>query len=106
MTLVALEGAFGFGKIVGVAEYFLNEASNMAEISLVVGKGFKRRGLGKFLLKKLLNTARQRQINGFIAYTSSDNRAMINLFKTLPYQTFTTFEDHMIVLTCQFEPIE
>lgn len=83
MTLVALVGAFGFGKGVGVAEYFLNEAWNMAEISVAVAQDFKRKGLGRALLGKLSEAAQQREIDGFVAYTIRQNKAMINLFRTL-----------------------
>ncbi len=103
MTLVALVGEFGFGKVVGVAEYFLNETSTMAEVSVAVAKDFKRRGLGRILLKKLSDAACRREITGFVAYTTHQNMAMMNLFKTLPYKTCKTVEDDMMVLTCRFD---
>jgi len=102
MTLVALVGAFGFGKVVGVAEYFLNEAENMAEISVAVAKDFKRKGLGRALLGKLSEAAQQREIDGFVAYTIRQNKAMINLFRTLPYPVDLKIEDDMVILTCRF----
>jgi acyl-CoA hydrolase/L-amino acid N-acyltransferase YncA len=105
MTLVALVGEFGFGKVVGVAEYFLNETSNMAEVSVAVAKDFKRRGLGRILLKKLSDAACRREITGFVAYTTHQNMAMMNLFKTLPYKTSITVEEDMMVLTCRFDTI-
>jgi len=106
MTLVALVGEFGFGKIVGVAEYFLNETSNMAEISIAVAAGFKRKGLGRILVQKLFEAARRREIQGFVAYTTRQNKPMVNLFKTLPFPTRTVVEDDMLVLTCRFDAPE
>jgi acyl-CoA hydrolase/L-amino acid N-acyltransferase YncA len=103
MTLVALVGEFGFGKVVGMAEYFLNETSNMAEVSVAVANDFKRRGVGSILLKKLSEAACRREITGFLAFTSHQNKAMMNLFKTLPYQVHTKVEDDMMVLTCRFD---
>ena len=96
-------GEFGFGKIVGVAEYFLIETSNMAEISVAISNDFKRKGLGRMLLKKLSEAASQREIRGFIAYTTSQNKAMSRLFKTLPYKTESKFEDDLVLLTCRFD---
>jgi acyl-CoA hydrolase/GNAT superfamily N-acetyltransferase len=103
MTIVALVGEFGFGKVVGMAEYFLNETTNMAEVSVAVAKDYKRRGLARILLKKLSDAACRREIAGFVAYTTHQNKAMMNLFKTLPYKTCTAVEDDMIVLTCRFD---
>jgi len=102
MTLVALVGDFGFGKVVGVAEYFLNKATGMAEISAAIANGFKRRGLGALLLQKLYEAAQQREIKGFVAYTTPQNKAMIRLFKTLPFDTVVKTEEDLIVLECKF----
>jgi L-amino acid N-acyltransferase YncA len=58
-------------------------------------------------MQKLAEAARENGISGLIAYTSHDNAAMINLFKTLPYKVKTTFDDDVLVLSCKFsEPKE
>lgn len=102
LTIVAVIGEFGFGKVIGVGEYLLDPSNNMAEIAFSISRDFKRKGLGKILIGKLCQAARKNGISGLYAYTSPENKAMIRLFKTLPYQTKSTFEDDMILLSCRF----
>jgi len=35
-----------------------------------------------------------------------DNKAMINLFKTLPYNVKTAFSDGDVILTCRFDEMK
>jgi acyl-CoA hydrolase/N-acetylglutamate synthase-like GNAT family acetyltransferase len=106
LTIVAVIGEFGFGKVVGVGEYLLDPSNNMAEIAFSISQNFKHKGLGKILISKLCQAARKNGISGLFAYTSPENKAMIKLFKTLPYKTRSSFEDDMILLSCRFsEPL-
>ncbi|MBW1956774.1 MAG: GNAT family N-acetyltransferase [Deltaproteobacteria bacterium] len=103
LTLVALVGEFGFGRVVGIGEYLLDPAKNIAEVAFSISKDFQGKGLGKILMKKLAEAARENGIAGFIAYTSPQNKGMIHLFKTLPYKVHTTFDSDVLVLTCRFD---
>ncbi len=103
LTLVATMGEYGFSKVVGVAEYQLDEASNIAEIAFSISKPFQGMGLGTHMIKKLAEAARANGIAGFIAYTSPKNEGMIRLFKTLPYKVQTTLKEGTVVLSCRFD---
>ncbi|RPJ13439.1 MAG: GNAT family N-acetyltransferase, partial [Desulfobacteraceae bacterium] len=103
LTVIALVGEFGFGKVVAVGEYLLDPARNMAEVAFSVIKEYQGKRLGKILLKKLSEAARENGILGLFAYTSPGNQGMIKLFQTLPYKIRTTFEDDMIMLSCRFD---
>ncbi|QTA80604.1 Acetyl-CoA hydrolase/transferase family protein [Desulfonema limicola] len=102
LTIVALVGDFGFGRVVGMGEYYLNPAMNMAEVSFSISKEFQGYGLGKMLIRKLAEAARENGFTGVFAYTSRSNHRMINLFKSLPYKVNTTIEDDL-ELTCRFD---
>jgi ribosomal protein S18 acetylase RimI-like enzyme len=102
LTIVAVIGEFGFGQVVGIGEYLLDPASNMAEIAFSVSGRFKRKGLGKILIRKLCQAARENGILGLFAYTSPDNSGMIKLFSTLPYKVTKVFEEDMVLLSCRF----
>ena len=106
LTLVALVGEFGFGRVVGIAEYLLDPANNMAEIAFSVSKEFQHQGLGKILIKKLSLAARDNGIAGLYAYTSPQNQGMIKLFKTVAYRVNTKFEDGMLLLSCRFDEVK
>ncbi len=106
LTIVAVIGEFGFGEVVGVGEYLLDPSNNMAEVAFSVSQKFKKKGLGKILIRKLCETARANGISGLFAYTSPENRGMIRLFKTLPYKTTKKFEDDLVLLRCSFAEAE
>ena len=103
LTLVAVVGEFGFGKVVGIGEYLLDPAVNMAEVAFSIDREFQGKGLGKILMKKLCTAARENGISGLYAYTSTHNRGMIKLFNTLPYKISTKLEGDTFSLNCKFE---
>jgi acyl-CoA hydrolase/GNAT superfamily N-acetyltransferase len=103
MTMVAVIGEFGFGRIIAVGGYVLDPRSNLAEVAFSVARGWQRQGLSKIILRKLAEAARDNGIAGLFAYTSIQNKAMIGLFRTLPYRVANTYEDDMIHLCCRFD---
>lgn len=106
LTLIAVVGESGFNKVVGVGEYILLVDSNIAEVAFSISKEFQGKGLGKILLRKLADAAREHGIAGLIAYTASQNQGMIRLFKTLPYKTRTTFDGETLTLSCRFDQLK
>ena len=106
LTMVAVVGEFGFGRVVAIGEYLLNEEKNMAEIAFSVSKDFQKKGLGKILQKKLSEAAHENGISGLYAYTSPQNEGMIRLFNTLPYKIKTFFEEEMLLLSCRFDELK
>ena len=107
LTMVAVVGEFGFGRVVGVGEYLVDTATHQAEIAFSVNAAYQKKGLGKILLRKLAAAAREHGISGFFAYTASQNQGMIRLFSSLPGKVTTQFDGDMVTLTCYFsEPLE
>ena len=103
LTIVAVTGDFGFERAVGVGEYMLDPAKNLAEIAFSVHKDFQGKGLGRILMEKLTRAARENGITGLMAYTSPGNQAMINLFNALPYRIKTFYDGDMLLLSCRFD---
>jgi len=103
LTIVVVIGEFGFGKIIGIGEYIIEKAGNTAEIAFSISRKWQGKGLGRILINKLSKAAMENGIAGIVAYTSPQNRKMIELFKTLPYKTTNVYEDGFIVLRCSFE---
>ncbi len=103
LALVAVVGEFGFGRVVGVGEYLLLIESNFAEVAFSISEDYQGKGLGKLLLRKLARAARENGIFGLMAYTWPNNKAMINLFKTLPYKVKTSFDGESLILKCRFD---
>jgi len=105
LSLVAVSGEFGFGKIVGVAEMMRLRGSNIAEVAFSVSGEMQGKGLGKLLLKKLADAARENGLAGLMAFTSPGNQGMIRLFQTLPYKVQKKLEDGDLLLTCRFDEL-
>ncbi len=103
LSVIAVVGEFGFGKVIGVGEYFLIPPKNMAEIAFTVHKAYRGKGLGKLLLNKLLKAARENGIAGLVALTHPQNKRMIQLFNSLPYKSHIVPEEDMISLSCRFD---
>ncbi len=106
LTLLAVVGEFGFGKVVGIGEYLLDPSCNLAEVAFSVTGAWQGKGLGKRLMKKLFEGARDNGIAGFTAYTAPDNQGMISLFNSLPVNVYTAMEDGMAALSCRFDDLK
>ncbi len=106
LTVLAVVGEFGFGKVVGIGEYLLDPTCNLAEVAFSVSREWQSKGLGKRLMHKLFEGARDNGIAGFSAYTAPDNRGMIALFDSLPVKMTTAEEDGMTVLSCRFDDLK
>ncbi len=102
LTMVAVVGEFGFGRVIGIGECLLDPATRVAEVAFSISKSFQNKGLGKILMHKLASAARDNGIAGLVAYTSPQNRGMIKLFNTLPYKVNSFFDGDVLVLSCKF----
>jgi RimJ/RimL family protein N-acetyltransferase len=105
MTLVGMVGESGFRRVIAVGEYILLLENNMAEVAFTVAKDFQGKGLGKIFLHKLADAAREHGITGLRAVTAPQNKAMIQLFNSLPYKIRTYLDDKALILSCRFDKL-
>ncbi len=75
-------------EIVGVARYDRETASEQAEAALLIEDGWQKRGLGKHLLRRLVNGARRQGVRTFVAIIRGENRRTLRLARAL----FSTVE--------------
>jgi acyl-CoA hydrolase/GNAT superfamily N-acetyltransferase len=106
LTMVVIVGEFGFGRVVGIGEYLIDPATNVAEVAFSISKEYQKKGMGKILIKKLASAAMQNDISGLVAYTSPNTRGMIKLFNQLSYKVSTFFDGDMLTLSCKFDEPE
>ncbi|MBW2658829.1 MAG: GNAT family N-acetyltransferase [Deltaproteobacteria bacterium] len=102
LTIVAVEGEPGYERILAVGEYYLDSGINMAEIAFSVVKEWQGKGLSSTVIRKLSEAAKENGIDGLTAYTSTANRRMVKLFKSLGYEVKIVTEGDMISLDCKF----
>ncbi|MBF0529395.1 MAG: GNAT family N-acetyltransferase [Deltaproteobacteria bacterium] len=103
LTIVAVIGEIGFERIIAVGGYYLDPATNMAEIAYSVSKDWQKCGLSAIIQEKLASAARDNGVRGFAAYTTPQNQGMIRLFNKLPYKIRSTFDGDLISLTARFD---
>ena len=102
LTIVAVEGEPGYERILAVGEYYLDSEINMAEIAFSVVKEWQGKGISSIVIRKLSEAAKENGIDGLTAYTSTANRRMVKLFKSLGYKVKIVTEGDMISLDCKF----
>ncbi len=83
MALVGVIPAGGEQQFVAVARYHRNPATQWAEIGIVVREGYRRRGIGDFLLRRLAGVAREQGIVGFHADVLAENSGILTLLRRL-----------------------
>lgn len=101
LTIIALVGESGFEQVIGVGSYYLEPSSNMAEVAFSIDKKYQSSGMGSVLIRKLAEAARDRGVAGLFAVTSTSNKKMIKLFKTLPFKVNTEVDED-VLLSCRF----
>jgi RimJ/RimL family protein N-acetyltransferase len=106
LTLLAVVGEFGFGRVVAVGECMLLTKTNMAEVAFSVNKNYQGKGIARRMIRKLAEAARENGVFGLIAYTTPGNQAMIRLFKTLPFKVKSAFDGEGVSLTCRFDELD
>lgn len=102
LSIIALVGEVGFERVIGVGSYYLEPATNMAEVAFSVSSDYQNKGVGRVIIRKLAEAARNKGINGLFAVTSTGNKNMIKLFKSLPYKVQSEIDDDML-LSCRFD---
>ena len=104
-----VEEKYGYPGEIRDAKYcywpfiYVDPANREAEIAFSISRPYQKKGLGKILLNKLAHAARDNGIRGFMAYTSTQNRGMIKLFRMLPYKVDSFFDGDMLQLRCRFD---
>ncbi len=102
LTIIALVGEMGFDTVVGIGSYYLEPSTNMAEVAFSVSRDCQSMGIGRILLRKLAEAARDQGIKGLFAITTPGNTKMVKLFKTLPYKVTSELNED-ILLKCLFD---
>ena len=81
MVIVATSKEGPLEKIVGVAQYYIEETSHTAEAAFVVRDDYQGKGIGTELLQYLIFLAKTAGLLGFTAEVLIENRGMLRLFE-------------------------
>jgi len=96
MMIIGVIGVEPEEKLVAAGSYYLNRNTNMAEIAFTVNEKYRNKGLTKFMINHLIKIAKEKGIKGFTGEVLIENRPMIHILKSLPYDVkFYTYEGEM-----------
>ncbi len=93
-AIVGLVGDADNQQIVAMGSYYLNRATNMAEIAFTVAESYRNQGLTSHMVSKLIDIAKEKGVRGFEGEVLKFNDPMVHILKTVPYATrFISEED-------------
>jgi GNAT superfamily N-acetyltransferase len=99
MAIAAVVQGSGGEQIVGVGHYFLNQATNRAEVSFLVRDDWQAKGIGTYLLEILTDIAAKRGVAGIEASVLTDNHSMLAVFYNSGYSISTRKEENVYEIT-------
>ncbi len=86
MALVAIATVDGEDKQIGVARYTTNVDKTSCEFALAVADAWQNKGVGRILMKDLMDNARDRELATMEGQVLSDNRKMLDLVRSLGFK--------------------
>jgi acetyltransferase len=101
MALAAVLRVGDEARIVGVARYYLHPATGAAEFALVVEDAHQRQGLGRHLLGRLIDVARERGVRTLFGLVLRENRPMLALTAALGFGAPETVEDDVVKVSME-----
>jgi len=90
------------GGIVAVARYFLHPRRNTAETATVVHEGWRRRGIGRFLVSALAEYAHNLGIRGFYSEILASNHAVVAMHRSMGHRVVWNAEDGLFRVQYDF----
>jgi acyl-CoA hydrolase/GNAT superfamily N-acetyltransferase len=90
-------------RMVAVGRWSLERASGLAEVAFVVHDDLQGRGIGTYLLRRLIAIARERGIHGFVAYVLRANARMLAAFHKCGVPVKSTSEGNLYTLVMRFD---
>lgn len=103
MALTALIKKADREFIIAVGRYYLDRATNMAEIAFIVHDDYQRKGIGTFLFQYLIEIAKKRGIRGFKAEILAENTIMLHVIHKCGYPVQSKLEDDSYAISIIFE---
>ncbi len=102
-AIVGLVGDEENRQIIAIGSYYLNRASNMAEIAFTVAEEYRNQGLTSHMVDKLIDIAKEKGVRGFEGEVLKFNDPMVHILKTVPYTTSFKSEDDCFTFSFVFD---
>ncbi len=93
MAFVVLEPESMGSKMIAVGSYSANKSDNFIDLTFVVHEDYRKLGIGKFLCKRLVDYAREKNHNEIRAKSFKNNKGTFEIFNGLQpeFAEFNTY---------------
>jgi len=102
IALIGLASTGEAEKIVAVGRYELDPSTGLAEVAFTVHDDLQARGIGTWLMKRLVDVARARGVRGFVGSVLAGNVKMLNLFHRSGFPVTSTLDQGEYTVTIMF----
>jgi GNAT superfamily N-acetyltransferase len=102
MALIGIVPEGEADKIVAVGRYIVDPSTNLAEVAFTIHDQLQSRGIGTWLLKRLIEIARNRGVLGFVGFVLPGNVRMLNLFHRSGFPVVSKLEQGEYTVTIRF----
>ncbi|MEW6265669.1 MAG: GNAT family N-acetyltransferase [Thermodesulfobacteriota bacterium] len=107
MTILVLKGELGFERVIGIGRYMAVDRGDLVEVDVAVASDYRRRGLGRTLMKYVFEIAEKKGFQGVVAYVAHDNPSTLKMIKTLGYRAVATLNLGVFEVILKFsEPVD
>ena len=106
ISLVVTTGPRETRRMIAEGRFVLSEDDTFPDTAIMVDENYQRRGIGTFLLKYLIELARERGMEGFRADVLASNDPMNKIFNALPYKLQRRYEDRGRLSPIQIRPTQ
>ncbi|MCX7771165.1 MAG: GNAT family N-acetyltransferase [Proteobacteria bacterium] len=103
LVLLALTEEHAHAKVLGIAQYYINDKTHMAEVAFVVRDDMQNQGIGWELLSYITYLARKKGLLGFTAQVLVSNKPMLHLFEKKGFVIEKRRESEIYELKMTFE---
>ena len=106
LSMVVFIGPRENRRIIAESRYMLEPDKEFADVAFMVDEEFHGRGIASFLLKYMIEIAKERGIKGFKADVLDSNSPMRAVFDKLPYVQRRKVEGGEISLKFRFDELK
>lgn len=89
--------------MIALARYVVDRSTRLADVAFLVHDDFQGRGIGTWLLRRLLEIARERGVQGFVARLPTDNARMLHILHRCGMPIESRLQDGAYTITLRFE---
>lgn len=104
MSIIMLSRKSNHDEIVAVAQWVIDEQDGIPELAFQVRDDYQAKGLGKYLLFRLIEIAQERHFRRMKAEVLSENKAMRTVFERGGYPTKTKTEFGVVTIEINIVP--